>query len=226
MKQKGFTLIELLVVVAIIGILAAVGVVAYNGYQNYAKVAAVKAQHNNTAKFIATRVRNCSLGIPLMLEQKSYGKFYYLDLCNQPNYKSRHVNTVTGFFHRHFQKPKEEGYPCNLYGLMKNVWERYTFDGKKIDYAKYMRDGTFKWQRNKVCQYAFYQNRLHTHYNKGWLGTTQLLSLERDYSWGKKDLKEMEKNNSDFKGIDEAIVVNTQVKEGEFLTTIIKLYDY
>ncbi|SVC66526.1 uncharacterized protein METZ01_LOCUS319380, partial [marine metagenome] len=32
--------------------------------------------------------------------------------------------------------------------------------------------------------------------------------------------------NSSFKGIDEAIVVNTQVKEGEFLTTIIKLYDY
>ena len=62
-KSKGFTLIELLVVVAIIGILAAVGVVAYNGYAKSAQIASLKANHKTIAKFIASKIKECELGV-------------------------------------------------------------------------------------------------------------------------------------------------------------------
>jgi len=49
-KQTGFTIVELLIVIVVIGILAAITIVAFNGVSNRAKVSAMQADLNNSAK--------------------------------------------------------------------------------------------------------------------------------------------------------------------------------
>ena len=62
MKQRAFTLMELMIVIVIIGILAAVGMVMFGGQAEKAKIAATKAIHVQTVKYIAYEIQRCNLG--------------------------------------------------------------------------------------------------------------------------------------------------------------------
>jgi len=53
-KQRGFTIVELLIVIVVIGILAAITIVAFNGVSNRARVSAMQADLNNSAKSLDT----------------------------------------------------------------------------------------------------------------------------------------------------------------------------
>jgi len=52
--KSGFTIVELLIVIVVIGILAAITIVAFNGVSNKAKVSAMQADLNNSAKTLET----------------------------------------------------------------------------------------------------------------------------------------------------------------------------
>ena len=62
MNHRAFTLMELMIVIVIIGILSAVGMVMFGGQAEKAKIAATKAIHVQTVKYIAYEIQRCNLG--------------------------------------------------------------------------------------------------------------------------------------------------------------------
>ena len=61
-KRRAFTLMELMIVIVIIGILSTVGMVMFGGQAEKAKIAATKAIHVQTVKYIAYEIQRCNLG--------------------------------------------------------------------------------------------------------------------------------------------------------------------